>query len=185
MQGERATFELKSETEESDGGYSDIEGFKEKRNFITSKVRKRKQRKPKPKPENFRPEEVERREKEREEQYRQQQRELQIRAQEIVDLDQTGSEQEEEFNMANNLRWSVQNVSKFHGETGQSTTQHLYEFDDFLKAARIEVPNDANLDDDTSHVINDFVTTLKGKARIWYDMNIPEGREKVRDIEIK
>ena len=77
--------------------------------------------------------------------------------------------------MANNLRWSVQNVSKFHGETGQSATQHLYEFDDFLKAARIEVPNDANLDDDTSHVINDFVTTLKGKARIWYDMNIPEG----------
>ena len=175
MQGERATFELKSETEESDGGYSDIEGFEEKRNFITSKVRKRKQRQPKPKLENFRPEEVAKREKEREEQYRQQQRELQIRAQEIVDLDQTGSEGEEEFNMANNLRWSVQNVSRFHGETGQSATQHLYEFDDFLKAARIEVPNDANLDEDTSHVINDFVTTLKGKARIWYDMNIPEG----------
>ena len=175
LQGERATFELKLETEESDGGYSDIEGFKEERQFITSKVRKRKQRQPKPKPENFRPEEVERRKREREEHYRQQQRELQVRAQEILDLDQTGSEEEEEFNMANNLRWSVQNVSKFHGETGQSATQHLYEFDDFLKAARIEVPNDANLDDDTSHVINDFVTTLKGKARMWYDMNIPEG----------
>ena len=79
LQGERATFELKSETEESDGGYSDIEGFKEERHFIISKVRKRKQRQPKPKLENFRPEEVERREKEREEQYRQQQRELQIR----------------------------------------------------------------------------------------------------------
>ena len=123
----------------------------------------------------MRPKEVERREKEREEQYRQQQQELQIRAQEILDLDQTGSEEEEEFNMANNLRWSVQNVSKFHGETGQSAAQHLYEFDDFLKAARIQETNDANLDDDTSHVINDFVTTLKGKARIWYDMNIPEG----------
>ena len=114
LQGERATFELKSETEECDGGYSDIEGFEEDRQFITSKIRKRKQRQPKPKPEDFRPKEVERREREREENYRQQQQELQIRAQEILDLDQTGSEEEEEFNMANNLRWSVQNVSKFH-----------------------------------------------------------------------
>ena len=87
LRGERATFELKSETEESDGGYSDTEGFKEERQFITSKVRKRKQRQPKPKPENFRPEEVERREREGEEHYRQQQQDLQVRTQEIVDLD--------------------------------------------------------------------------------------------------
>ena len=45
--------------------------------------------------------------------------------------------------MANNLRWSVQNVSQFHGEAGQSAAQHLYEFDDFLRVAWILIPNPA------------------------------------------
>ena len=77
--------------------------------------------------------------------------------------------------MANHLRWSVQSVSKFHGELGQSATQHLYEFDDFLKAARIEAPEEGGDEANVAHIINDFVTTLKGKARIWFDMNVPEG----------
>ena len=71
------------------------------------------------------------------------------------------------------------NVTKFHGEVGQGATQHLYEFDDFLRAARIEAPvpagDEGELDVNLTHIINDFVTTLKGKARIWYDMNVPVG----------
>ena len=50
----------------------------------------------------------------------------------------------------------------------------IYEFDDFLKAVRIEAPEDGD-DANVAHIINDFVTTLKGKARIWFDMNVPEG----------
>ena len=32
------------------------------------------------------------------------------------------------------------------------------------------------MDEDANvvHIINDFVTTLKGKARIWFDMNVPD-----------
>ena len=52
-------------------------------------------------------------------------------------------------------------------------------FDDFLRAARIEAPapdrGQEELDVNVAHIINDFVTTLKGKARIWYDMNVPAG----------
>ena len=81
---------------------------------------------------------------------------------------------EEEDNMANPLRWSVQSVSKFHGDMGQSATQHLYEFDDFLKAAGIVARAEDGDEADCTHIINDFVTTLKGKARIWFDMNVPE-----------
>ena len=75
--------------------------------------------------------------------------------------------------MANQLRWSVPSVSKFHGQSGLSASQHLYEFDDFLKAARKEAPNEDD-DANVAHIISDFVTTLKGKARVWFDMNVPE-----------
>ena len=132
---------------------------------------------PKPKQEDYTIEEVERRRQEEEEQYRlhQQQLEQQAKQLEVVGFE----EEEEEIDMANNLRWSVQNVAKFYGEPGQSATQHLYEFDDFLRAARIVIPDDAEVpenDRDASHIINDFVITLKGKARVWFNMKIPEGR---------
>ena len=41
LQGERATFELQPETEDSDGGYSEIEGFLEEQEFITNKNQKK------------------------------------------------------------------------------------------------------------------------------------------------
>ena len=178
LQGERVTFTVHSESEDSDGGYSEIEGFFEEQSFIQAKIRKRKVRQPKPNKEDFDRIAIERRERERRENYLR--RQEQIANQVNQQVDSSDSEEEfQEFNMANQLRWSVQSVSKFHGESGQSATQHLYEFDDFLRAARIEVPNPADgqdeLDVNVSHIINDFVTTLKGKARIWYDMNVPVG----------
>ena len=115
------------------------------------------------------------RERERREDYIRQQEQIaeELAQQENLFESESESEEEEVDNMANQMRWSVQSVSKFHGESGQSATQHLYEFDDFLKAARIEAPEDGE-DANVAHIINDFVTTLKGKARIWFDMNVPE-----------
>ena len=172
---ERLTFDIQSEIEESDGGYSEIEGFVENQDFVTNKIRKRKKRQPKPKAEDFNQENIERRERERRENYIRQQEQLAEELAQQPDLFESESEEEEADNMANHLRWSVQSVSKFHGESGQSATQHLYEFDDFLKAARIEAPEEGGDDANVAHIINDFVTTLKGKARIWFDMNVPEG----------
>ena len=51
----------------------------------------------------------------------------------------------------------------------------MFEFNDFLKAARIEAIGEGAEDTrDATQIINDFVTTLKGKARLWFDVNIPE-----------
>ena len=172
---ERLTFDIQSELEESDGGYSEIEGFVENQEFVINKIRKRRKRQPKPKAEDFNQENIERRKRERRENYIRQQEQIAEEVAQQPDLFESESEEEEADNMANHLRWSVQSVSKFHGELGQSATQHLYEFDDFLKAARIEAPEGDGDDANVAHIINDFVTTLKGKARIWFDMNVPEG----------
>ena len=66
---ERLTFDIQSESEKSDGGYSDIEGFVENQEFVINKIRKRKKRQPKPKAENFIQENIEKRERERRENY--------------------------------------------------------------------------------------------------------------------
>ena len=52
---ERLTFDIQSELEESDGGYSEIEGFVENQEFVTNKIRKQRKRQPKPKAEDFNP----------------------------------------------------------------------------------------------------------------------------------
>ena len=175
---ERLDFDIQTESEQSDGGYSDIEGFVENQAFVTNKLRKRKKRQPKPKAEDFLQENIELRERERRENYIRQQAQIAAEVAENQAQNQNlfeSESEEEEDNMANHLRWSVQSVSKFHGDSGQSATQHLYEFDDFLRAAGIVAPADEGDNANVAHIINDFVTTLKGKARIWFDMNVPEG----------
>ena len=130
--------------EGSDGGYSEIEGFVEEKEYITNKIRKMRKRQHKPKAADFIQENIERRERERRENYIRQQEQIaaEVAQQQNLFESESDSEEEEVDNMANQLRWSVQSVSKFHGESGQSATQHLYEFDDFLKAAGIGAPND-------------------------------------------
>ena len=48
-----------------------------------------------------------------------------------------------------------------------------------MRAARIVIPDPDHgqhaQDVYVAHKINDFVTTLKGKARVLFDMNVPEG----------
>ena len=73
LAGERLTFDIQSESEASDGGYSEIEGFVENQEFVTNKIRKRRKRQLKPKAEDFIQENIERRERERREQYIRQQ----------------------------------------------------------------------------------------------------------------
>ena len=85
--------------------------------------------------------------------------------------------------MANNIKWSVQNVSKFYGEPGQNPNSHLMEFEDFLRAI---APNPDN-DERATNVINQFTTTLKNKARTWFEMCIGENERRTPNhwIEIK
>ena len=102
---ERLTFDIQTESEESDGGYSEIEGFVENQEFGTNKIRKRKKRQPKPKVEDFILENIERRERERRENYIRQQAQIAAEVAQNQNLFETESEsEEEEGNMANHLR---------------------------------------------------------------------------------
>ena len=106
---ERVTFDLQSEAEESDGGYSEIEGFVEEQEFITNKIRKRRKRQPKPKSADFNQENIERRERERRENYIRQQEQIaaEVAQQQNLSESESDSEEEEVENMVNQLRWSV------------------------------------------------------------------------------
>ena len=107
LQGERATFDLQPEAEDSDGGYSEIEGFLEEQEFITNKIRKRKNRQPKPRKEDFNQENIERRERERRENYIRQQEQIvaEVHQQQLnFSGSESEEEEEEQFNMANQLR---------------------------------------------------------------------------------
>ena len=76
LAGERLTFDIQSDSSDSDGGYSEIEGFVENQEFVINKIRKRKKRQPKPKAEDFNQENIEKRERERRENYIRQQEQI-------------------------------------------------------------------------------------------------------------
>ena len=76
LAGERLTFDIQSDSSNSDGGYSEIEGFVENQGFVTNKIRKGRKRQPKPKAENFNQENIERRERERRKNYIRQQEQI-------------------------------------------------------------------------------------------------------------
>ena len=160
---ERPSLELDSDTDLSDGGYSDIEDFEESEQYLKEHILVSRNKQPKPNREEF--ERALREERDR------RQREI-----EAIEAEALNMANQNEHNQ--NLKWSVQSVSKFHGETGQNASSHLFEFNDFLRAARIEPLARANgaaeNDRNAAHIINDFVTTLKSKARVWFDMKIPE-----------
>ena len=187
IQGERFSHDTQSDTDLSDGGYSDLEDFQEETEYLRKHITKRKKRQPKLDKKEFEPEQVRQRE---EEVRRQRLLEEEERQQLAVDAELRGIEEEEapqqelhqqasnpqRNNMAQQLRWSVQSVSKFHRDTGQNANLHLFEFNGLLKAARIEAGDlgDDRVENnrDALHIINDFVTTLKGKVRLWFDVNI-------------
>ena len=186
IQEERFSLDTSPDTDLSDGGYSDIEDFKEEREYLRQHITKHKKRQPKLDREEFEPDQIRLREEEvrrqrlvEEEEREKQQREI---AAELQRLEEEDNQPELDQrvgnprrNNMNQLKWSVQSVSKFHGDTGQNANPHMFEFNDFLKAARIEAIGEGAEDTrDATQIINDFVTTLKGKARLWFDVNIPE-----------
>ena len=76
------------------------------------------------------------------------------------------SEDEDHLDMANHMRWSIQNISKFYGNPNQDPEYHVREFEDVLKASNQwpdDVANVAN--QDASRIIVHFITTLLNRAR--------------------
>ena len=86
------------------------------------------------------------------------------------------SEDEDDLDMANHMRWSIQNISKFYGNPNQDPEYHVREFEDVLKASN-QWPDDlANVANaDASRIITHFITTLSNRARAWVEQQIPIG----------
>ena len=106
LAGQRLTFDIQSDSSDSDGGYFDIEGFVEDQEFVTNKIRKRRKRQSKPKAEDFIQENIERRERKRREQYIRQQEQIaeEVAQQQNLFESESESEEDEVNNMVNQLR---------------------------------------------------------------------------------
>ena len=75
------------------------------------------------------------------------------------------NQSEDELDMANHMRWSIQNISKFCGNPNQDPEYHVREFEDVLKASNQWPDNLANVQDqDASRIIVHFITTLSNRA---------------------
>ena len=86
------------------------------------------------------------------------------------------SEDEDDLDMANHMRWSIQNISKFYGNPNQDPEYHVREFEDVLKASNQWPEDVANVaDPDASRIIVHFITTLSNRARAWVEQQIPMG----------
>ena len=86
------------------------------------------------------------------------------------------SKDEDDLDMANHMRWSIQNISKFYGNPNQDPEYHVREFEDVLKASNQWPDNVANVaDQDASRIIVHFITTLSNRARAWVEQQIPMG----------
>ena len=86
------------------------------------------------------------------------------------------SENEDDLDMANHMRWSIQNISKFYGNPNQDPEYHVREFEDVLKASNQWPDNVANVaNQDASRIIVHFITTLSNRARAWVEQQIPIG----------
>ena len=151
--GNRVDFDIEEERELSDGGYSPVESDEEfQHNFPvhTYKILRR------------------------------QRRVARILREDYPD---SGSEDssdtdEEEGNMAGRLKWSTKDIPQFQGITGENPSTHLMEFHDFLNniginAGTLDQPENAETLRD---VIKYFVSSLKGRARQWLELNFGVGQ---------
>ena len=150
VSGKRRQFELEEESELSDQGYSDTDIGIES-TFFKQKVKRNKLRKKVPKFEDF----------------------------ENLEIESESEEEIEDNNMANTLKWSLQNISKFYGKDGEDPDQHVEEFEDVAKAAgQWGDGHDWSEGKDTNgkskNLIILFSTTLKDKARSWFDSTFQE-----------
>ena len=203
IEGERITLEQKEYTDYSDGGYSEPEEVGE--DLSKLKVRKRRRRIPIPRKGDFEDtdKEQEREQRQVEQQQEKEEEEL-IQDSEHETEPNTDSNSEEEtldienmFNGAgrgrgnggdgnqgnpgNQMRWSIQNINKFHGGKGEDPDHHISEFEDVLRASGNFPLNNGDWQNHGAQIFTLFQTTLRERARTWYDHTIPPGERDSRE----
>ena len=75
--------------------------------------------------------------------------------------------------------WSIKDIPKFEGKLGEHPATHLTEFEDFLASTGVYLNIDPRtkrppLHTDWVEVITRFKSSLKGKARMWYNTYLEE-----------
>ena len=194
IEGERLTLEQKEYTDYSDGGYSEPGEINE--DFSKLKIRKRRRRIPIPRKEEFE-------DTDEEEEKEQSQEEPKQPSEHESEEELNSSVEEEEFdienmfngggagrgrngngnqgNPGNQMRWSIQNINKFHGGKGEDPDHHISEFEDVLRASGNFPLEDEHWEEHGAQIFTLFQTTLRERARTWYDHTIPNGERNTRE----
>ena len=184
IEGDRLTLEQKEYTDYSDGGYSEPGELNE--DLSKLKIRKRKRRVPIPRKEEFETsDEEQEKESEEEEELRQ---DSEHETGSNFDSDTETIDIENMFNGAgrgrgnggngnqgnpgNQMRWSIQNINKFHGGKGEDPDHHISEFEDVLRASGNFPLEDEHWEEHGPQIFTLFQTTLRERARTWYDHTI-------------
>ena len=190
IEGERLTLEQKEYTDYSDGGYSEPNEINE--DFSKLKIRKRRRRIPIPRKQEF-----EDTDEEQEKEQSQEEEELRSASEQESEEELNSSIEAEEFdienmyngagrgrggngngnqgNPGNQMRWSIQNINKFHGGKGEDPDHHISEFEDVLRASGNFPLEDEHWEEHGPQIFTLFQTTLRERARTWYDHTIPPG----------
>ena len=202
VEGERLTLDQKEYTDYSDGGYSEPGELDE--DLSKLKVRRRKRRIPIPSKEEFENTDEER---EKEQNQEAEQREFEQASEhktrsgsnsdsdsetELFDIKNMyngagcgrgngGNGDENQGNPGNQMRWSIQNINKFHGGKGEDPDHHISEFEDVLRASGNFPLNNGDWQNHGAQVFTLFQTTLRERARTWYDHTIPPGERDLRE----
>ena len=200
IEGERLTLEQKEYTDYSDSGYSEPDEVNE--DLSKLKVRKRRRRTPIPRKEDFEETDEEREEQEQEEveqrEYRQdseQETELGSNSDsetETLDIENMfngagrgrgngGNGDGNQGNPGNQMRWSIQNINKFHGGKGEDPDHHISEFEDVLRASGNFPLNNGDWQNHGAQIFTLFQTTLRERARTWYDHTIGRDERDTRE----
>ena len=79
------------------------------------------------------------------------------------------------------MRWSIQNINKFHGGKGEDPDHHIIEFEDVLRASGNFSLNNADWANHGSQIFTLFQTTLRERARMWYDHTIARRERDTRE----
>ena len=202
IEGERLTLEQKEYTDYSDGGYSEPDKVNE--DLSKLKVRKRKRRTPIPRKEDFEETDEEQEEQEQE-QEEVEQREYRQDSEQETELASNSDSETETFdienmfngagrgrgnggngdgnqgNPGNQMRWSIQNINKFHGGKGEDPDHHISEFEDVLRASGNFPLNNGDWQNHGAQIFTLFQTTLRERARTWYDHTIGRDERDTRE----
>ena len=95
-----------------------------------------------------------------------------------LDSDLDSDIEEGEMAQRGNGKWSLKDLPQFHGKRDgiEHPGTHLMEFEDALKAMGIQVrdfnPEANDVENVIESVVNKFKTSLKNKARRWYQTSI-------------